>query len=54
MWVIKYKDNSSYYYSEPKGSRLALIFDLVEQGFDRIGKDVYNYKEYVRAELIRL
>lgn len=54
MWVIKYKDNSGYYYSEPKSSRLALIFDLIEQGFDRITKDVYNYKEYVRAELIRL
>nr|DAU84355.1 MAG TPA: hypothetical protein [Caudoviricetes sp.] len=54
MWIIKYKDNSGYYYSEPKSSRLALIFDLVEQGFDRTTKDVYNYKEYVTAELVHL
>lgn len=54
MWIVQYKDGSGFYYSEAKASRLALIFDLVSNGFDRIDSDTYKFKEYVTATLIKL
>lgn len=54
MWVVQYRDSSGYYYSEAKASRLALIFDLVNDGFDRVTADTYKMKEHVTATLMKL
>ena len=54
MWIVQYKDSSGFYYSEAKKSRLSLIFDLVNDGFDRVTSDTYKLKEHVTATLIKL
>ena len=54
MWIVQYKDVSGFYYSEAKTSRLALIFDLVNDGFDRVSYNTYKFKEHVTATLIKL
>lgn len=54
MWTIKYTDPTGFWYSEPKVSRLANIFDLVNQGFDRVEADLYDFQKTVKAELIKL
>ena len=54
MWIVQYKDVSGFYYSEAKTSRLALIFDLVNDGFYRVSYNTYKFKEHVTATLIKL
>ena len=54
MWIVQYKDVSGFYYSEAKTSRLSLIFDLVNDGFDRVTYDTYKLKGHVTATLIKL
>lgn len=54
MWIVQYKDSSGFYYSEPKTSRLSLIFDLVNDGFERVNSDTYKFKDHVTATLIEL
>jgi hypothetical protein len=54
MWIVQYKDSSGFYYSEAKTSRLSLIFDLVNDGFDRVTSDTYKLKGHATATLIKL
>jgi hypothetical protein len=54
MWIVQYKDVSGFYYSKAKKSRLSLIFDLVNDGFDRVNPNTYKLKEHVTATLIKL
>lgn len=54
MWVVKYKDSSGFYYSEAKTSRLSLIFDLINDGFERVNSDTYKLKGHATATLIKL
>lgn len=54
MWIVQYKDGSGFYYSEAKTSRLALIFDLINDGFNRVNSNTYKFKEHVTATLIKL
>lgn len=54
MWIVQYKDVSGFYYSKAKKSRLSLIFDLVNDGFDRVNQNTYKLKEHVTATLIKL
>ena len=54
MWIVQYKDVSGFYYSKAKKSRLSLIFDLVNDGFDRVNPNTYKLKEHITATLIKL
>ena len=54
MWIVQYKDVSGFYYSKAKKSRLSLILDLVNDGFDRVNPNIYKLKEHVTATLIKL